>query len=223
MGLPGTRIIPSHLKADSEIVKAFENIVTPHLSDNMGRHVGLRGLTRYNKRGKLLGTALTVKCCPGDNLYVYKAMTMLQPGQVLVIAGGGATDNAIIGELIKLQAEAWGCVGFVVDGAIRDVDSFEDMPLYARAVTHCGPYKNGPGEINVPVSIGGHVVNPGDIIVGDEDGVVSFSPEYAEDLLVRAHATAEKEQKIMAEIATGTRDPKWLNAVLEANGLGVKN
>ena len=207
MGLPGNRIIPSHLKTDSEIVKTFENIVTPHLSDNMGRHVGLRGLTRYNKRGKLLGTALTVKCCPGDNLYVYKAMTMLQPGQVLVIAGGGATDNAIIGELIKLQAEAWGCVGFVVDGAIRDVDSFEDMPLYARAVTHCG----------------GHVVNPGDIIVGDEDGVVSFSPEYAEDLLVRAHATAEKEQKIMAEIATGTRDPKWLNAVLEANGLGVKN
>lgn len=220
MSLPGTRIFASPSQPDPGMMKAFESVVTPHLSDNMGRHVGLRGLTRYNKRGKLVGTALTVKCRPGDNLYVYKAMTMLQPGQVLVIAGGGATDNALIGELIKLQAEAWGCVGFIVDGAIRDVASFEETPLYARAVTHCGPYKNGPGEINVPVTIGGHVVNSGDIIVGDEDGVVSFSPKHAEELLVKAQAHAEKEQRVMAEIATGTRDPKWLNAVLEANGLG---
>ncbi|EHA14898.1 RraA family protein [Halomonas sp. HAL1] len=222
MNLPGTRIFPSPAQPDQKTLDAFASVVTPHLSDNMGRHVGLRGLTRFNKRGKLVGTALTVKCRPGDNLYVYKAMTMLQPGQVLVIAGGGATDNALIGELIKLQAEAWGCVGFIVDGAIRDVASFEDTPLYARAITHCGPYKNGPGEINVPVCIGGQVINPGDIIVGDEDGVVSFSPDHAETLLAKAHAHAEKERKVMDEIATGTRDPQWLNAVLDANGLGGK-
>jgi len=181
--------------------------------------VGIAGLTRYNKTGKLIGTAFTVKCRPGDNLMVYKALTMLQPGHVLVIDGGGEPHNALVGELIKLHAQKHGCVGFVIDGAIRDVAAFEDFPCYARSVIHRGPYKDGPGELNVPVSVGGQVINPGDVIVGDEDGVVNFPQADAEELIALAAKHNEKEQAIQAEIATGRREQQWINKILEAKGL----
>lgn len=155
MSLPGTRIIPTPALASLEMVEAFRSVVTPHISDNLGRHIGARGLLRLNRTGKLVGTALTVKTRPGDNLYIYKALTLLQPDHVLVIDGQGDETNAVIGELIKLYAEQRGCVGFIVDGAVRDVAAFDSTPLYARSVVHCGPYKSGPGEINVPVSVGG--------------------------------------------------------------------
>lgn len=219
MSLPGSRIFPSPPQAPRSLLDAFQSVVTPHISDNLGRHIGARGLTRYNHTGKLVGTALTVKTRPGDNLYIYKALTLIEPGHVLVIDAQGDATNAVIGELIKLYAQQRGCVGFVVDGAIRDVASFEDTPCYARSVVHCGPYKSGPGEINVPVSIGGMIVNPGDIIVGDEDGLVAFSPEHAEQILLRAREHDAHEQQVKAEIATGAIDQSWLDKVLEKAGL----
>ena len=219
MSLPGTRIHPTPALASQDVIDSFRNVVTPHISDNLGRHIGARGLLRLNRNGKLVGTALTVKTRPGDNLYIYKALTLLQPGHVLVIDAQGDDANAVIGELIKLYAEQRGCVGFIVDGAIRDVAAFEGTPLYARSVVHCGPYKSGPGEINMPVSIGGMIVNPGDILVGDEDGLVAFSPDVAEELLRKAHEHDAHEQEVKAEIATGAIDQSWLDRVLEKAGL----
>lgn len=219
MSFPGTRILTSPPLASAGIVEAFRSVVTPHISDNLGRHIGARGLVRYNRTGKLVGTALTVKTRPGDNLYIYKALTLLEPGHVLVIDAQGDETNAVIGELIKLYALQRGCVGFIVDGAIRDVACFEDTPCYARSVVHCGPYKSGPGEINVPVSIGGMIVNPGDIIVGDEDGFVAFSQEDAEEVLVKARAHEVHEEHVKAEIASGAVDQSWLEKVLDKAGL----
>ncbi|MDH0704958.1 RraA family protein [Pseudomonas sp. NPDC089422] len=219
MSLPGSRILASPALAPAWLIEAFASVVTPHISDNLGRHIGARGLTRYNMTGKLVGTALTIKTRPGDNLYIYKALTLLEPGHVLVIDAQGDTNNAVIGELIKLYAEQRGCVGFIVDGAIRDVDSFRSSPCYARSVVHCGPYKTGPGEINVPVSVGGMVVNPGDIIVGDEDGVVAFPQAVAEQVLSQARAHEAHEERVKAEIATGALDQSWLDKVLEKAGL----
>ncbi|NWA03291.1 RraA family protein [Pseudomonas gingeri] len=219
MLLPGTRINPSVATASTSLIEAFASVVTPHISDNLGRHIGARGLTRYNRTGKLVGTALTVKTRPGDNLYIYKALMMLKPGHVLVIDGQGDTNNAVIGELIKLYALQRGCVGFVVDGAIRDVACFENTPCYARAVVHCGPYKTGPGEINVPVSIGGMVINPGDIVVGDEDGLVAFSQEAAEDVLVKAREHEAHEERVKAEIATHAVEQSWITNALVKAGL----
>ncbi|WP_462402553.1 RraA family protein [Pseudomonas sp. Marseille-QA0332] len=219
MLLPGSRVLPSPALAHAHVIESFRSVVTPHISDNLGRHIGARGLTRYNTSGKIVGTALTVKTRPGDNLFIYKALTLLEPGHVLVIDAQGDTNNAVIGELIKLYAEQRGCVGFVVDGAIRDVDSFRNSPCYARGVVHCGPYKSGPGEINVPVSVGGMIVNPGDIIVGDEDGVVAFPQELAEQVLTMARAHEAHEQQVKAEIATGVVDQSWLDKVLEKAGL----
>jgi len=205
--------------APAELVEAFAHVVTPHISDNLGRHIGARGLTRYNRTGKLVGTAITVKTRPGDNLLIYKAMSLLQPGHVLVVDGQGDTNNAVIGELVKLYAQQRGCVGFVIDGAIRDVASFDDTPCYARAVVHTGPYKTGPGEVNVPVSIGGMLINPGDLVVGDEDGLVAFSQADAAEVLRRAGAHAEHEEAVKAEIATGNLRQSWIDKVLQNAGL----
>jgi regulator of RNase E activity RraA len=141
MSLPGSMIHPAATPLTQQERQQFVDVVTPHLSDNMNRNVGIHGLQRFNKTGKLIGTALTVKVRGGDNLLVYKAMTMLQDGHVLVIDAQGDENNAIIGELIKLDCIRRGCVGFVIDGAIRDVASFENTPCYARSITHRGYLK----------------------------------------------------------------------------------
>ena len=120
-----------------------------------------------------------------------------------------------------LYAQQRGCVGFVIDGAIRDVGAFEaaDFPCYARSTSHRGPYKNGPGQLNVPVTIGGQVVHPGDIVVGDEDGVVTFAQDQAPGLLERIAITVRNEEAIKVEIATGTLRQQWLDKVLLPHGL----
>lgn len=217
--LPGSRVLPCPKLASVDLMTAFADVVTPHISDNLGRHQGVRGLQRFNRTGKLVGTALTVKTRPGDNLFIYKALTMLQPGHVLVIDAQGDITNAVIGELIKLYAQQHGCVGFIVDGAIRDVAAFDETPCYARGVVHCGPYKTGPGEVNVPVSIGGHVIHPGDLLVGDEDGLVAFAQVDAPAILAAAQRHAEHEERVKAEIATGARRQSWIDTALEKYGL----
>ncbi len=206
---------------DQDIADALRDIVTPHLSDNLHRQVGVVGLHRYNRTGKLVGSAVTVRTRAGDNLYIYKAMTMLEPGHVLVIDAAGDVSNACIGEIMKKYLQQRGCAGVIVNGAIRDVTAFENdsFACYAKGNVHRGPYKEGPGEINVPVSIGGQVIQPGDVIVGDEDGIVSFPVEQAQSLIAAARAHAAKEEKIMNEIATGAVEQSWLHPVLAAKGL----
>ncbi|CAM3837816.1 RraA family protein [Bordetella tumulicola] len=204
-----------------ELTQALQSIVTPHLSDNMHRQSGVVGLSRYNRRGKLVGSAVTVKTRPGDNLFIYKAMTLIQPGHVLVVDAGGDLTNACVGEIMKRYLQRLGCVGLIVDGAIRDVAAFENdsFPCYARGHVHRGPYKDGPGEVNVPVTIGAQVIYPGDVIVADEDGIVSFPVSQADALVEKARAHAAKEERIMAEIDSGADRQSWLHPVLEAKNL----
>src|SRR5690606_25191289 len=144
----------------TELADALQSIVTPHLSDNLHRQTGVVGLNRYNRRGKLVGSALTVKTRPGDNLFIYKAMTLIQPGHVLVVDAGGDLTNACVGEIMRRYLQQRGCVGLIVDGALRDVAALENdtFPCYARGHVHRGPYKDGPGDVNVPVTIGGQVI-----------------------------------------------------------------
>lgn len=200
---------------------ALQGIVTPHLSDNLHRQVGVVGLQRYSRPGKLVGSALTVKTRAGDNLFIYKAMTMIQPGHVLVIDAAGDVTNACIGEIMKRYLQQRGCAGVIVNGAIRDVAAFaaDDFPCYAVGNVHRGPYKDGPGEVNVPVSIGGQVIQPGDVVVADEDGIVTFPVSSADALVEAARRHAEKEDRIMAEIASGVERQSWLHPLLEAKGL----
>ncbi len=204
--------------APSSVLDAFRDVVTPYISDNLGRLTGITGLTRFHRQAKLVGTALTIKVRPGDNTIIYKALQTLSPGHVLVIDGGSDLKNALVGDLIMSYARLHGCAGFIVDGSIRDSAAFyeADFPCYARSAIHRGPYKGGPAALNIPVSIGGQVVNPGDIVVADEDGIVTFALADAEKVLAAAKQTAAKENAIKADIDSGKRDIPWLGSILKS-------
>jgi RraA family protein len=168
----------------------------------------------------MVGTAFTVRTRPGDNLMVHKAIDMAAPGDVIVVEAGGALENAIIGELMSNWAARRGVAGMVIDGAIRDSEALSesDFPVYAAGVSHRGPWKDGPGEINVPVSIGGMIVRPGDLVAGDHDGVIAIAQEDAERVIAAAEAQFRKEQAALAAIAAGNWDRKWVDEALAARG-----
>jgi len=218
MATIGLRILPSPRRPPAELLERLASLPTPNISDNMQRHYGATAALRpYHRGGKLVGPAFTVKTRPGDNLLVHKAIDMAAAGDVIVVDAGGEVAQAIIGEIMTKHAAKRGIAGFVIDGAIRDADAIAgaSLPVFARGVTHRGPYKDGPGEINVPVSIGGMVVNPGDIIVGDGDGVLAVPQEVAEKVIAAATAQNRKEAATLAAIAAGTIDRSWVDEALQ--------
>ncbi len=192
-------------KPSAALIDRFRDAPSAVISDNLDRLPGSIGLRPFHRSGKLVGSAFTVRTRPGDNLAIHRALEMVGPGDVIVVDGGGDETRALIGEIMKEIAEWRKAEGFVIDGAIRDVTAFaaSDFPCYARAVIHRGPYKNGPGEINVPVSIGGCVVSPGDIVVGDGDGIVSFPAEIAATLLSAVQAQLAREEQMIKTIRDG--------------------
>ncbi|KDP83197.1 dimethylmenaquinone methyltransferase [Cupriavidus sp. SK-3] len=221
MTAAGFAIHPTPTPAPAHLLDALRRVPTPHISDNLQRLTGIAGLRPFHRGAKLVGTALTVKTRPGDNLLIYKALMSASPGHVLVVDGGGETSNALVGELIMLYAQQRGCTGIVLDGAVRDVAAFRDadFPCYAREAIHRGPYKTGPGAINVPVCLGGQVVAPGDIVVGDEDGLVTFAPSEVPRLLHAIDRTTQIEEAIRAEIANGMVEQSWLAKARGPHGL----
>ena len=122
----------------------------------------------------MAGPALTVKTRPGDNLMIHKALLMAEPGDVIVVDAGGDLTNALVGELMLSHAMKIGVAGVVINGAVRDYGWIRanNFPVFAAGVTHRGPYKDGPGEINVPIALGGMVIEPGDLVIGDDDGLL---------------------------------------------------
>lgn len=160
----------------------------------------------------------------GDNLLLYKAVQLAERGDVIVVNAKGGMDNAIMGELILRWAESKGVSGFIINGAIRDVDyiSKSTVPVYALGVTPAGPYKDGVGEINYPITIDNVVINPGDIVLGDDDGIVVIGKEHAEMILNRAKDITIKENKIIMDIDSGSWNMNWLDERLKALGCDIK-
>lgn len=218
----GFRVLERSRKVSPSIVEAYRKVVTPHVSDNLNRvfAAGSHLKSYYTNESKLVGAALTVKTRPGDNLMVHKAIDMAEPGDVLVVDAGGDETNAIFGEIMLKLSRKQEIAGCVINGAIRDSAAFikSDFPLYAKSVTHRGPYKDGPGEINVPISIGGMVIQPGDLILGDEDGVVSVPYDLAEDILKRVRIQEEKETDTFKAIEVGNIDRSWIDNTLKEKG-----
>ncbi len=192
-------------KPAAALIEAFRTAPTSIISDNLSRLPGAVGLKPFHKGGQLVGAAFTVRTRPGDNLAIHMALEYVGPGDAIVVDGGGDESRALIGEIMLNIAKYRGAAGYVIDGAIRDAGAIaaSDFPVFARAVIHRGPYKSGPGEINVPVSIGGMVVAPGDIVVGDEDGVVAFSPAIAPTLLETVQAQIKREADTIVAIREG--------------------
>ena len=217
----GFRIYAATQRAPDALLDRFAGVATAHLSDNMSRLAAAGPRLRpMHKGGHMVGNALTVKVRPGDNLMVHKAIDMASARDVIVVDAGGELTQAIIGELMMRHAQKRGVVGLVINGAIRDLATLgaDTFPVYAAGVTHRGPYKEGPGEINVPIAIDGMLVQPGDIVVGDEDGVVAVPFAEAEMLLELANRHRAKEDIIMAQILAGSVDRNWVDALLKVRG-----
>ncbi|WP_342050165.1 MULTISPECIES: RraA family protein [unclassified Cupriavidus] len=221
----GYRINPRADGPAAEIVAAFRTMPVAAIGDAMSRNVGTYGLRQYHARldTVLCGPAVTVRVRPGDNLMIHKALMMVQPGDVLVIDGGADVTQALVGGLMRTTCIAKQLGGLVIDGAVRDLLEWaeEGMPIFARGHTHRGPSKDGPGEINIPISCAGMAVLPGDLIVGDADGVIAVPAAEAEDVLRRTQAHLEREARIRETNRTGTADPERFDAVLRAKGLPV--
>jgi 4-hydroxy-4-methyl-2-oxoglutarate aldolase len=151
------------------------------------------------------GRALTVNCMVGDNLALHHATALAVPGSVLVADARAHEDTAVWGGILHTAAKKRGVVAVVVDGAMRDVAELRDsgLPAYARAVVPTGPHKGFGGEINGPVQCGGVTVHPGDVLVGDDDGVVVIRPDQVEGLAERCAARVANEEKTLAGIAEG--------------------
>lgn len=208
MSTVGLRIFSNFKRPDPELIEGFRDIPVANISDCMGRLFVMNSqIQAIGRKQTLVGTAFTVKAAIGDNLLFNKAISLAKPGDVIVVDALGDINQSVCGDIMYQFAMSKGIAGFVVDGAVRDVRFLRehDFPVYARAVTPRGPYKNGYGEINTDVSCGNQVVHPGDIIVADEDGVLVIRPEDAPELLKKAKATAEREMNFDRIIAEG----KW--------------
>ncbi|MCR3955625.1 MAG: RraA family protein [Gudongella sp.] len=217
----GFRVFENFERPRKDLVEAFRDMPVANIDDNMGRIACVNSSIKPCNDAKLLGTAFTVKVPFGDNLMFHKALDMAKEGDVIVVAGGGFKDRALCGEIMMNYARMKNLAGFVIDGAIRDDETTKtmDFPVFACGVNPNGPYKNGPGEINVPVAVGGQVVFPGDIVVGDRDGLIFIRPEDAEELLEKVEAFHEKEVVILDSIAKGLGlDRTWVEKALEEKG-----
>ena len=193
-------------RPDPELVEAYREIPSSNIGDCVRRMNCMFGGIRAYNRHRVCGTAFTVKVPAGDNLVAQMALDYAQPGDIIVIDGAGYADRALVGGMMLAYAEERGLGGFVVNGAVRDLDDIKNssLPVFALAATPLGPYRDGPGEINVPVVCGGQVVMPGDILAGDSDGIVVIPRRDAADLLSAVHKNLSMEQDEMRRMKEGT-------------------
>jgi 4-hydroxy-4-methyl-2-oxoglutarate aldolase len=198
-------IEPDIERPDRDLVAAFEGVPSSIASDVTG-NVGFAmdsGIKPVYEDADLAGSAVTVKAEPGDNLIIHKAITLAEPGDVLVIDANGYVETGHAGELMCASCKANNLAGIVIDGAIRDRIDIEEMefPVYARGVHPKGPLKQDPGSINVTVSVGGVTVEPGDILVGDDEGVTAIPKDGAETVLeaAREKMTAENNTRELVD------------------------
>ena len=217
----GFRIRTQWDRLERSIVEDFAQLPVSVVSDVMSRLVaGGAALRPMHRNGVLAGAALTVKTRPGDNLMIHKAIEMAEPGDVIVVDAGGDLTNSLMGELMLTHAIKRGVAGFVLNGAIRDAAAFleRNLPVYALGATHRGPYRDGPGEIGLPINIGGMTVEPGDLMLGDFDGVVCVARADLETVLAGARKKHAAEQLQMEQTESGSVDKSWIDKVLVEKG-----
>lgn len=219
---PGITVRKDFPRPPRELVARFAEIPTGWVVDAQGR----RGAIDHRIRpllppGRFAGVALTVFTVSRDNLVPYAALPYVQPGDVLMIGNRDDLSGSVIGDLYIGQARNCGAAAIVTDGLARDIEGIEEIgiPVYARGLSPNSPEKNGPGEIGLPVTIGGQVVAPGDIVVGDRDGVVVVPQATAEEILAGLDAVAEKERRMEAAVRDGLKYPDWLEQTLAAKGV----
>jgi len=221
---PGFRFRGDIVRPAPEVVAGFRDFDTPAISDLMNRLYTMVPAVRMQTDPgvRLVGPACTVKVFPGDNLMVHKSIDVARPGDVVVVDTSSSMMTAVLGDLVCTKAKYRGIAGFVVDGLIRDLPGIlrlGDIPVFARGVTPLGPLHRGPGELNYPISAGGIVVHPGDIVVADLNGVVIVPRENAEAVLQQLRVRGAQEADYVAGVARGEFSNDWVDVILDDGGV----
>ena len=223
----GNRIFLKKPEAPQELLDAFSTIPAANISDTMGRLVGMHPRIKLQSAPKNpinVGRALTIKTRSGDNLMLHKALNMAKPGDVIVLSNdGGESYRSLIGEIMFTYLASTGAAGIVIDGPIRDIDAVRkmEMPIYATGTNPAGPYKEGPGEINVPISCGGISVNPGDIILADPDGIIVIPRKDAAVVLEDAKKFQAADEAKLEAAKNGTAKRGWVEKTLAEKGYEI--
>jgi 4-hydroxy-4-methyl-2-oxoglutarate aldolase len=178
---------------------------------DLGRDAGqidpaIRPLRPAGRQPRLFGQAVTVRCEAPDFGAVLHALDVIQRGQVLVIDAGGHRDTAMIGDILSGHLRSMGVAGLVCDGAVRDTGTlaqWDDFAVFSRWITPRGPTGAERGAVNLPVVIGGCLVSPGDLVIGDDDGLVSLSPQTIRNRIADAEAKLDRESGWISALASG--------------------
>ena len=214
-------IIKNIERVPAELVAQAAQFQAAILADVAGRRGALHGrIQALRPRMKVAGPAFTVEVRPGDNLMIHAAIMLAKPGDVIVVNGKGDLSAALMGAIMMNACKQLGIAGVVIDGAVRDVLEIDEMdyPVFAAGANPNGPTKNVAGRINHPVSVGGVTVNPGDLIIGDADGVLVVERDKLASLLPLAHKKVEDEAARIAAIHAGDTKAKWLVGALRTAG-----
>ena len=213
-------------RVSPEVIRAASGYAASILADVAGRRGALDGrIAPLAPSMRICGPAFTVEVRAGDNLMIHAAIALAKPGDVLVIDGKGDTTCALMGSIMLNACKVLQLGGVVIDAAIHDTEELRELgfPVFAVGASPNGPTKFIPGRINWPISCGEIAIAPGDLIVGDADGVVAIERDKAASLIDLAARKAADERARIADIVAG-RDirPKWLEGALRAAGvLGI--
>ena len=217
----GFQVLKRRRQVDAALVEKFRPLPVANISDCMHRlTAGGARLRPLHAGGVLCGPAVTVKTRPGDNLMAHMALNLAVEGDVIVVDGGGDLTNSIIGERMLAYCVAKKFAGMIVNGAVRDLGwiKAQGFPVYAAGVSHRGPYKDGPGEINVPLAIDGMVIEPGDLVIGDDDGLLCIPYAQAGAVYELALAKFRSESETFAAIGKTDNNMDVYKARLQSAG-----
>ncbi|MBD9394105.1 RraA family protein [Acidovorax sp. ACV01] len=209
-------------RVPAELVARASGYAASILADVAGRRGTMHGrIQGLQKSMRIAGPAFTVEVRPGDNLMMHAALAQAQPGDVIVVDGKGDLSCALTGFLMVSQAKAAHLGGFVIDAAVRDTEEIceSGFPVFAAGANPNGPTKGLPGRVNWPVSVGGTTVHPGDLVVGDGDGVVVLPREQALQVVNAAQAKLDFEQSFLASLRQGDPRNGWVADSLRSLGV----
>jgi 4-hydroxy-4-methyl-2-oxoglutarate aldolase len=221
-------IVRTIARADRDIISRLGAAGVATVHEAQGR----TGLLRPSMRpiypaARTAGSAVTVLCPPGDNLMIHAALAVVQPGDVLVVATLSESTDGMFGELLAESCRAHGVLGLVIDAGVRDTAELTalDFPVWSRAVSAQGTVKATPGWINVPIVCAGQTVAPGDVVIGDADGVVIVPREHAGAVATASAQRLAKEEKSRARLKAGELglDMYGLRQLLDQRGVEWKD
>lgn len=222
-----SKIIQDFVRPTREQIDAFKEITAATAHEAFGRRGAVDSAIKPIYPGlRVLGSALTVKTPAGDNLTIHAALQLAKPGDVLVIDAGDYTEQGSFGDVMATAALSQGIAGLVTNGGVRDAERIRKLgfPIFSRSISIKGTVKETFGEVNHPISFGGVTIHPGDLIIGDDDGIVAIPRDEIDDVLQASRSRDEKEVKLRAQIQQGKTiwELHDFNVLLKRNGIDVE-